>query len=643
MDNPIEFAHNASIKDLVAFLKKANTAYRNTGKPIVTDDVYDAMIEILEERDPDNKFLQVIGDEVIDPGEKVKLKFHMGSMDKIKNADMIIKWLEKHPGNYIVSDKLDGNSGMLTLYLQEDNKIKKSLYSRGNGTFGRDITHLLEHIYIPPDKVLLSMFSELKTREITVRGELIINNTNFKQFSSKYSSPRNFVNSILNSKDKKAHLMAKYVDYLVFDIIEPNQSPEVYFKTLKNYKFKMPGVTAITQVQAKQPLFFNKLLDKHRKQSDYEMDGIIVTLNKVNAIPTSGNPKHSFAFKSNPDGTLTQVVNVNYNTTKHGKLNPVVEFKPVNLQGSVVKHANGHSGKYIFDNKINVGTVIKVVLSGGVIPYITEIVAASKTPATPPFEYYWDKTHTHIYMKNPEESGNFNSQRLISSIKTLGIPYVSVGVINKLIENGHNTLKKILSITKDDLLLIPGFKDKSAEKIVNAIKAVTKETIRIEILMTASLVFENGISTKKFALITSKYPTLLTKPPLTLQQVKDIPGFAEISAKQFVEGYPKFLQFLKDHPMLKPKRIIKVKTLKKGLTVVKKNPLKIVITGVRDKAVQEYIDQNDGKVQTALSKDTNYLIVKEKDYENKKTEKAKELNIPVISVADFKKKFNITK
>ena len=80
-------------------------------------------------------------------------------MDKIKNADMIIKWLAKHPGNYIVSDKLDGNSGMLTLYLEKDNTVRKSLYSRGNGTFGRDITHLLEHIYIPSDKVLLSMFA----------------------------------------------------------------------------------------------------------------------------------------------------------------------------------------------------------------------------------------------------------------------------------------------------------------------------------------------------------------------------------------------------------------------------------------------------------------------------------------------------
>ena len=640
MDNPIEFAHNASIKELTDFLKKANTAYRNTGKPIVSDDVYDAMIDILEERDPQNKFLQVIGDEVIEPGEKVKLKFHMGSMDKIKNADGIQKWLAKHPGDYIVSDKLDGNSAMLTLNLK-DKKITKSLYSRGNGTFGRDITHLLQYIYIPKDDILLNMFEKLKVASITVRGELIISNTKFKPFSTKYSSPRNFVNSILNSKDKKNHDQAKHIDYLVFDIIEPNSPPNVYFKLLSHFKFKIPGVTAITLAQAKQPLCFNKLLDKHRKQSDYEMDGIIATLNKLNPIPTSGNPKHSFAFKSNPDGTLTQIVNVNYNTTKHGKLNPVLEFKPVNLQGSVVKHANGHSAKYIFENKINTGTVIKVVLSGGVIPYVTEIVAASKEPAKPPFSYYWDKTHTHIYMKNPEESAKFNSQRITSSIKTLGIPYVSGGIVNKLIENGHDTLKKILLLKKEDLLLIPGFKDKSAEKIVNAIQNVTKETIKIEVLMTVSLVFENGMSTKRFAAIVSKHPNLLRKPPLTLAEVMEIPGFAQTSAKMFVDGYPKFLKFLDEHPMLKPKRIIKIKTMKKGLTVVKKNPLKVVITGVRDKVITEYIESNDGKLQSAISKDTNYLIVKSSDYENKKTEKAKELGIQIISVDAFKQKFKL--
>ena len=108
-------------------------------------------------------------------------------------------------------------------------------------------------------------------------------------------------------------------------------------------------------------------------------------------------------------------------------------------------------------------------------------------------------------MKNPEESAKFNSQRITSSIKALGIPYVSGGIVNKLIENGHDTLKKILLLKKEDLLLIPGFKDKSAEKIVNAIQNVTKETIKIEVLMTVSLVFENGMSTKRFAVIvTSK-------------------------------------------------------------------------------------------------------------------------------------------
>ena len=121
----------------------------------------------------------------------------------------------------------------------------------------------------------------------------------------------------------------------------------------------------------------------------------------------------------------------------------------------------------------------------------------------------------------------------------------------------------------------------------------------------------------------------------------EIPGFAQTSAKMFVDGYPKFLKFLDEHPMLKPKRIIKIKTMKKGLTVVKKNPLKVVITGVRDKVITEYIESNDGKLQSAISKDTNYLIVKSSDYENKKTEKAKELGIQIISVDAFKQKFKL--
>ena len=81
--------------------------------------------------------------------------------------------------------------------------------------------------------------------------------------------------------------------------------------------------------------------------------------------------------------------------------------------------------------------------------------------------------------------------------------------------------------------------------------------------------------------------------------------------------------------------------MKKGLTVVKKNPLKVVITGVRDKVITEYIESNDGKLQSAISKDTNYLIVKSSDYENKKTEKAKELGIQIISVDAFKQKFKL--
>ena len=81
---------------------------------------------------------------------------------------MASKMIAKHSGDYIVSDKLDGNSAV-TLDLK-DKKITKSLYSRGNGTFGRDITHLLQYIYIPKDDILLIL--EKLSDSITVRGEL---------------------------------------------------------------------------------------------------------------------------------------------------------------------------------------------------------------------------------------------------------------------------------------------------------------------------------------------------------------------------------------------------------------------------------------------------------------------------------------
>ena len=124
------------VQKLVKQLKHANHIYRTTSTPVMSDEEYDILIEQLEEMDPDNVFLKDVGTE----GGKVKLKYHMGSMNKIKDAKLINQWVAKHPGEkFVISDKLDGSSALLVI----EPGIKQ-LLSRGNGDYGRDISHLID-------------------------------------------------------------------------------------------------------------------------------------------------------------------------------------------------------------------------------------------------------------------------------------------------------------------------------------------------------------------------------------------------------------------------------------------------------------------------------------------------------------------
>ena len=82
--NHINFANNETIDNIVTFLTFANDKYRNTDSPVISDEIYDSIIEILESRDPTNDFLNKIGE--LEPGEKVKLKYPMASMNKIKGC-----------------------------------------------------------------------------------------------------------------------------------------------------------------------------------------------------------------------------------------------------------------------------------------------------------------------------------------------------------------------------------------------------------------------------------------------------------------------------------------------------------------------------------------------------------------------------
>ena len=127
-----------TLEEVANVIQKANQKYYNGDTPMFSDQIFDVIKEYLASIDPNHPVLINIGASVTKEN-KVTLPFHMGSLDKIKNDEKaILNWKDKFDGTYVVSDKLDGNSGLL---VYSNGELR--LYTRGDGKKGQNITHLL--------------------------------------------------------------------------------------------------------------------------------------------------------------------------------------------------------------------------------------------------------------------------------------------------------------------------------------------------------------------------------------------------------------------------------------------------------------------------------------------------------------------
>lgn len=629
--NPIEFSLSNEEIVLSNILNKANDLYYNSNSELITDSVYDTLLDIFKQRFPNNNLLKTIG-APINSNEKVKLKYHMGSMDKIKEKKQIKNFIERNGYNeYIITDKLDGISGLL-LY----NNGKIYLYSRGDGTYGKDISYLVPYIKTIP---------KLYDDNIEVRGELIVSKENFKKYSSIYSYPRSIVNSIVNSKSINSEIL-KCIDFVSFELITPSLTPLDQFKFLKNKNFIIPS---ITKSHAKEILLYNNLIDSylyntlknHYNKSLYDIDGIIITNNILNKKNIGGNPKYSFAFKVNKDGVITKINNIVYNTSKYGKLIPTIMFEPIKLGNSIVKNTTGFSAKYIVDNKLNVGSTIKMVLSGDIIPYIVEIVENSEIGYLPEVPYYWDDSNIHIFLSNPNDDIDFKAKRIEKFMKTIGINNISIGIIKKLIKSNYDTIDKILNMSINNFQSIDGFKETLSKKLYNNIHSIIDNPIDLDILMNSSMVFGNNFGSARFKYIIKKYSKIDEIIKLDIEDIKNIPGFSEITATQFIENLPKFIIFLERHPYLKIKSIEKIVNETSIIKNTDKLLLNVLFTGIRDENCNKFIINNGGNISSSINSNTSLIIIKNIDYKNKKVEKALEKNIPILTIDEFKNKYSI--
>lgn len=342
------------------------------GTPIIDDAAFDALEREIAKSAPE-LLLQIGAPE---RGGKVPLPAPMGSLNQVFTQDEFTRWASKYPKNTIavLTEKIDGNSALL----QYRNGVLMSSFSRGNGVQGaNNLRHTRLMSSIPQQ--IGNKFTGL------IRGEIAILKEDWEEVrelatthsGKDYANARNFTAGFLNGKTGMKGLY-KYFKFVAFEIIDTKLSKQQMISALGAAGFTTP----VTHVSVLSNLVFagcRKICDEMVENSAFEADGIVVDIDAPTSRDQSVdlddlNPSHAIKIKP-VAGTATTTVNcVELSLSKDGYVKPVLVFEPVHLAGVRITRCTGFNMKFVYDNKLQPGSVICIQRNGDVIPYCSSVI-----------------------------------------------------------------------------------------------------------------------------------------------------------------------------------------------------------------------------------------------------------------------------
>ena len=605
------------IEQLKEKIRLANDAYR-IGEPIMSDKEYDILIEELAEMSPDDELLSVVGHEILDEGRKTKLPIPMASMNKIKSLEEIKDWqrlkLIPNAVEIICTPKYDG----LSLCKEELND--GDCITRGDGVFGQKSN---EHY-----KLISNHLTGVNDFTHTY-GELIMPKQVFiDKYSNDYANPRNFVAGLINSPDPREALKdCNFVKYggvpvlrnqfttkqEVLDKLNEGQSSKV--------KYHVCGILDLTE---------ELLISLFKEWSqEYEIDGVILEVNNLatqtslGRETSSGNPVWARAFKhsSFEQTAETEVIGITWNISKQGLLKPVLHINPVKLDGVTVSNVTGNNARFVKDMGIGVGAKVVVKRSGMVIPLIVDVLETVEfvEPTIEGVEIGWNEAGIELITLT--ETDDQKLKKNIAFFDILEADQLGPGIIEQLWGAGFKTIDQILNLTTNDLESIDRFGKRKAKIVYESIKKSVKD-VQLSKLQHATGIFP-GLGSKKLALLEH----FVERP--TIEQVMEIEGFAEISAKTYVDNYDNFRTFVAQLPVTIAEKVEVVAT---GDDLVGKQ---FVFSGVRRKDLEEVIVSRGGVIGGSVSKNTTHLVMKVKGSGSSKETKAISLGVEIMTVEEL--------
>lgn len=605
-------------KELEELILKHKSLYYS-GNPIINDFEYDKLEEELRTINPGNYALEVVGTD--SSSNKVIHAQKMLSLNKVYEASELIKWQEGQ--ELIALFKIDGISCSL---IYEDEKLVLSK-TRGDGLSGENITNKTLWIDSIP-KTIRNFSGE-------IRGEIYCSEKNFYKLSSEMqrrsmetpSSQRNIVAGLIGRKEEID--LAKYLTFSPFELIdnETYKFESDRLKRLEDFGFETLDYSICNSRKD-----IDEELEKclhFMQEGDFLIDGHVFIINELAKHGEMGytahHPKFKMAYKFRGESAQATIQNIEWSVSRNGILTPVANIEPVELSGATISRVTLHNFGLVNQFKLKRGDLIEIVRSGEVIPKFLSVKQSSKNEYEypkncPSCNSEIEEVEIRLFCRNPDCPAK-KLETILNFIQKIGINDLSSKRLEQMISVGIvRDIDDLYKMTKDQLLTLEKTKDKLAEKLLDEINKSKQADL---ITFLSALGIPGGAYNKCERIVKAGYDSIEKVQALTVNTLCAVEGFAEKSARDFIEG-------LKQRDELISK-LVSIGFDPVGIEI--HDNFCFCITGSLNEkrsSIETKIRSKGHKVVSSVTKETTHLVCNVVS-NSSKYKKAVSLQIPIIT------------
>ena len=563
--------------------------------------------------------------------------------------------------SYSAEPKIDGISASLTY---KNGNFERGL-SRGDGKEGEDITVNLATIKDIPKKISDKDFP----KDIDIRGEVFIQNSDFEKIKEKFANPRNAASGSLRQKnpDDTKKIPLKFIAYTFgFEQGLKQKKQSDYLKKLEEWGFRVNPLNKIISGVKNLIQNYNEV-EQQRANLDFDIDGIVYKVNDLELQKRLGNianaPRWAIAHKFSSNKAISKILDIDIQIGRTGALTPVAKIKPINIGGVLVSNATLHNEDEINRKDIRIGDVVTVERAGDVIPHIlsvninkrpkksTKFIFPNKCPScgSKTVKEFNMVTKKFDAVRRCSSEGYYCDKISIEKLKHfVSKEAFNIDGLGKKIIEGFWKLK-IIKFPQDIFKLdykkiekLEGWGSLSVENLkysINQKKNISLERfifalgIRHIGLENAKLLSKYFISFSEFKNLskTKNYDDLLNIDGIGETQINSIKSFFTNEINLTVLDQLGNILEIKNYKAKNKNGSLKNKSF---LVTGKLN-------GISRAEVKSLIEENSGITVSTVSNKLNYLITGEKPTK-RKVESAKELKIKIINQDEFIKMLNKT-